>query len=257
MVKNDMIPRINAEKNTLEQAQATLKQLKTTYELKRKAAEADIRILKIRRDRAESAMKMAKPTPNGWPSSPRSAAWRFSSRSGSRTRWRRSRKARKSAPACRSWTSSIRTRCACARGSTRGHQRAADRAGRAGRARRLPRAALPRKGRADLPARGDVEPVEQSARVRGPHRHRGLAPEPDARSHRVARRRAGADAGGARCPARRRPSGRRAGVRQRAAGFVLRGAPGHARPKSAHEVVVASGIDAGAVVARNVARGAR
>jgi len=61
MVKNDMIPRINAEKNTLalEQAQATLKQLKTTYELKRKAAEADIRILKIRRDRAENAMKMA------------------------------------------------------------------------------------------------------------------------------------------------------------------------------------------------------
>ena len=61
MVKNDMIPRINAEKNTLalEQAQATLKQLKTTYELKRKAAEADIRILMIRRDRAENAMKMA------------------------------------------------------------------------------------------------------------------------------------------------------------------------------------------------------
>jgi HlyD family secretion protein len=61
MVKNDMIPRINAEKNTLalEQAQATLKQLKTTYKLKREAAEADIRILKIRRDRAESAMKMA------------------------------------------------------------------------------------------------------------------------------------------------------------------------------------------------------
>jgi multidrug efflux pump subunit AcrA (membrane-fusion protein) len=56
-----MIPRINAEKNTLalEQAQATLKQLKTTYKLKREAAEADIRILKIRRDRAESAMKMA------------------------------------------------------------------------------------------------------------------------------------------------------------------------------------------------------
>jgi multidrug efflux pump subunit AcrA (membrane-fusion protein) len=61
MVKNDMIPRINAEKNTLalEQAQATLTQLKATFELKRKAAEADIRILKIRRDRAENAMKMA------------------------------------------------------------------------------------------------------------------------------------------------------------------------------------------------------
>jgi hypothetical protein len=61
MVKNDMIPRINAEKNALalEQAQATLEQLKTTYELKRKAAEADIQILRIRRDRAENAMRMA------------------------------------------------------------------------------------------------------------------------------------------------------------------------------------------------------
>jgi HlyD family secretion protein len=61
MLKNDMIPKINAEKNTLalEQAQATLEQLKTTYELKRNAAAADVRILRIRRDRAENAMKMA------------------------------------------------------------------------------------------------------------------------------------------------------------------------------------------------------
>jgi HlyD family secretion protein len=61
MVKNDMIPRINAQKNALvlEQARATLEQLKTTYELKRKAAMADVQILRIRRDRAESAMRMA------------------------------------------------------------------------------------------------------------------------------------------------------------------------------------------------------
>jgi HlyD family secretion protein len=61
LLKNPMIAKINAEKNTLalEQAQATLKQLKTTYELKRKAAEADIQILRIRRDRAENAMQMA------------------------------------------------------------------------------------------------------------------------------------------------------------------------------------------------------
>ena len=61
MVKNDMIPRINAQKNALvlEQARATLEQLKTTYELKRKAATADVQILRIRRDRAESAMRMA------------------------------------------------------------------------------------------------------------------------------------------------------------------------------------------------------
>ena len=61
MIKNDMIPKIEAEKNALalEQSQATLKQLKTTYDLKRKAAEADLRILRIRRDRAEGAMRMA------------------------------------------------------------------------------------------------------------------------------------------------------------------------------------------------------
>ena len=61
MVKNDMIPKIKAEKNTnaLEQARATLKQLNATYELKRKAAEADLRILRIRRDRAENAMRQA------------------------------------------------------------------------------------------------------------------------------------------------------------------------------------------------------
>jgi HlyD family secretion protein len=61
MSKNELLPKINAEKNTLalEQAQATLKQLKATYELKRRAAEADIRILEIRRDRAANAERQA------------------------------------------------------------------------------------------------------------------------------------------------------------------------------------------------------
>jgi multidrug resistance efflux pump len=61
MLKNDMIPKIQAEKNTqaLEQAEARLKQLKTTYDLKRRAAEADLRILEIRRDKAENAMRQA------------------------------------------------------------------------------------------------------------------------------------------------------------------------------------------------------
>ena len=61
MLKNEMLPKINAEKNTLalEQAQATLKQLKATYDLKRQAAAADVRILQIRRDRAENAMRQA------------------------------------------------------------------------------------------------------------------------------------------------------------------------------------------------------
>ncbi len=61
MVKNEMLPRIQVEKNaqTLEEAQAKLKQLKTTFELKRNAAAADLRILQIRRDRAENAMRQA------------------------------------------------------------------------------------------------------------------------------------------------------------------------------------------------------
>jgi multidrug efflux pump subunit AcrA (membrane-fusion protein) len=61
MVKNEMLPKMNAEKNalTLEQARATLDQLKATYELKRRAAEADLRILQIRRDRAAQAERQA------------------------------------------------------------------------------------------------------------------------------------------------------------------------------------------------------
>jgi HlyD family secretion protein len=61
VTKNELLPKINAEKNTLglEQAEATLKQLKATYDLKRRAAEADIRILQIRRDRAANAERQA------------------------------------------------------------------------------------------------------------------------------------------------------------------------------------------------------
>jgi HlyD family secretion protein len=61
MLKNEMLPKIQVEKNqqALDQAEATLKQLRTTYDLKRKAADADLRILKIRRDRSENAMKQA------------------------------------------------------------------------------------------------------------------------------------------------------------------------------------------------------
>jgi HlyD family secretion protein len=61
MVKNEYLPTIQVEKNqqTLEEAQAKLKQLKSNFDLKRKAAEADLRILRIRRDRAENAMLQA------------------------------------------------------------------------------------------------------------------------------------------------------------------------------------------------------
>lgn len=59
--KNELIPRVDAEKNdlALEEAQAKLRQLRETYALKRKAAEADVRIIEIRRDRARLALEQA------------------------------------------------------------------------------------------------------------------------------------------------------------------------------------------------------
>jgi len=61
MGKNELLPKINVEKNklALEQAEATMKQLKATYDLKRRAAEADIHILQIRRERAANAERQA------------------------------------------------------------------------------------------------------------------------------------------------------------------------------------------------------
>jgi multidrug efflux pump subunit AcrA (membrane-fusion protein) len=61
LVKNDMLPKIEAEKNTLahEEANAQLKQLQETYDLKRAAAAADIKVLEIRRDRAATTMQQA------------------------------------------------------------------------------------------------------------------------------------------------------------------------------------------------------
>src|SRR2546428_17003 len=59
--KNEIVSRIDAEKNqeALDEAQATLKQLKETYQLKRAAAAAAIRIQEIQRDRALEAMRYA------------------------------------------------------------------------------------------------------------------------------------------------------------------------------------------------------
>jgi len=63
---NDLIEKIKAEKNVqnLEESRAKLKQLRHTFDLKRKAAEADVRILQIRRDRAENAMRQAETNAN-------------------------------------------------------------------------------------------------------------------------------------------------------------------------------------------------
>jgi multidrug resistance efflux pump len=59
--RNEVVSRIDAEKNqeAVDEGQATLKQLKETYQLKRAAALAAIKILEIQRDRAKEAMRYA------------------------------------------------------------------------------------------------------------------------------------------------------------------------------------------------------
>ncbi len=61
VTKNPLIAKILAEKNdqALEEAKARLKQLRATYDLKRLAAQADVRVLQIRRDKADNAMQQA------------------------------------------------------------------------------------------------------------------------------------------------------------------------------------------------------
>ena len=58
MEKVELLSRIDAEKaqENLDEAKATLAQLKQTFDLKRKAAQASIRILEIQRDRARETM---------------------------------------------------------------------------------------------------------------------------------------------------------------------------------------------------------
>jgi HlyD family secretion protein len=61
MKKNAYLGRIDQEKNELrvEETQTKLKQLKATFDLKRRAEQAELRILEIQRDRAFKAMKSA------------------------------------------------------------------------------------------------------------------------------------------------------------------------------------------------------
>ena len=61
MKKNEVVAKILAEKNTLglEEAEARLKQLQDTHELKRRAEQSEVRILEIQRDRARTAMDQA------------------------------------------------------------------------------------------------------------------------------------------------------------------------------------------------------
>ena len=61
MQRNEVIARINAEKNVLdyEEAKAKLEALRTTYDLKRQAAEADLRVLEIQSNHNKMAMNHA------------------------------------------------------------------------------------------------------------------------------------------------------------------------------------------------------
>jgi len=60
-LKNDLLSRVAAEKNQLafEQAKAKLDQLKSSVALKQKAADADVKILQIRRERSVRALTYA------------------------------------------------------------------------------------------------------------------------------------------------------------------------------------------------------
>lgn len=62
MRKNEILSRIDAEKNreSLDEATANLAQLRETYNLKRNAAAAELRILEIKRDRSRRAMDYAR-----------------------------------------------------------------------------------------------------------------------------------------------------------------------------------------------------
>lgn len=59
--KNEILSKIDAEKNALnlEQARATLQQVRETFDLKRRADQADLRVLEIQRDRALAAVRWA------------------------------------------------------------------------------------------------------------------------------------------------------------------------------------------------------
>jgi multidrug efflux pump subunit AcrA (membrane-fusion protein) len=61
MQKVELLSKIDAEKaqETVEEAKATLQQLGTTFDLKRQAAQAAIRLLEIQRDRAKQVMEHA------------------------------------------------------------------------------------------------------------------------------------------------------------------------------------------------------
>ena len=142
-------------------------------------------------------------------------------------------------------------------GEPGGHRRAARRPGGARRARRLSGPVVHRHGRPDLADRRAVDAVAEGAQLHRAGRRRRRAPEPDAGPDRVARRRAVARGRRARRAARRRraTTARRRSCRCSAAGRssgsdVAVGGDEHARDRRHRR-----GSTEGNVIARNIGPG--
>ncbi len=228
--KNELVPRIQAEKNDLavEQAIATLNQLKTTYALKRKAAEADLQILKIRRDRAENAMRQAESNAERM-----AIVAPLSGMAVLRTIWKSNNMAevqegeevRAGQPIIDVVNpKTMRVRARVSQADINDLE-----VGQLGEdgTRRVPRADLRRPYRADFAARSRVDPLSQGAHLRRPDRRQRCAPEPDARPDRLARRDARARARRAGRAARRHRQQRQADVRPRAERRLVQGTTGY------------------------------
>ena len=225
IVKNEMIPKIEAEKNllALEEARAKLIQLQQTYDLKREAAAADIKVLEIRRDRAQTAMQEAA-----------SNAERMLIKSPIdgiaviKTTWKNRNMAeiqegdevRAGVPVVDVVNpSTMRVRA-------RVNQADIDEL-QVGQPVRVGLDAVSglevcRTHRSDLADRRSVESLAEGPELRRPHRHRRFASEPHAGPHGVARRAALARAWSARRPPRRGRARGLAGFRPCAAWRELR-----------------------------------
>ncbi len=148
-IKNPMLPRIEAEKNTLtlEAAEAKFAQLKVSVALKQKAAAADLEILEVRRDRAaeREAARRAQRREDGRPLADRRARRAevdLEGRADGRAAGGRGAVAREPP----SSTSSGRARCGCGSSQPGGSRRLRVGAAGQGDARRLPRARAIRRG---------------------------------------------------------------------------------------------------------------
>ena len=117
ITKNDVLPRIDAEKNTLalQAAEAKLPSLRTSVALKRKAADAELEILKVKRDRAARVRDRAQQTADALlVRSPDRGAGGAARRMEGQRHGQAPRRATTSGRARRCSTSSVRARCRCA-----------------------------------------------------------------------------------------------------------------------------------------------